>query len=442
MHKFNDDLELNFENHDMNIERRMMERNFNSSNFTGEITGQLFDKSTQLGFGMPLRPLGYLREEHTKNNFVSNPHLDFDLYDSKFNLDVSYYDPLNDEPQSNFSEIYSLNVKYDDERVFSSIINTFTINFSNNFRELMGEKSILISPFAVTQVLSVLYKESKDTTRDMLGKLFNLPPDNTLKLFLKFSKHVKNVKLHNIMLVPSTYNIAFNKYDNVLIIAKHNNKPNEVNKYIEENTKGIVKNAFEEKMFHTRNNLLIMSTFTFYSKWKYSFSQKYTRVEDFYGITKKVTMMTMTDIELMYNEDTQNKILEMDFRDGNLSMVFVLPKNGKLDISYEQFAYYVSRLEPTYFKLVRIPKINQQKKFKFNNVLKNMGLNKLFENMDLPEISNILQQNCILVNEDGLKEGKMLNRFKKSNQFIADRPFNYYVRYKPMNILLCVGIFQ
>jgi len=226
-------------------------------------------------------------------------------------------------------------------------------------------------------------------------------------------------------------------------------------------TKGIINNAFDERnIYNAKNSLLLMSTFIFYSKWKYEFPKKHTRVENFYGSTKEVQMMCITNIESSYYEDEQNQILEMEFVDDSLVITFILPKNREeyLNISYEQLMYYISQLKTTYFNIIKIPKINQQKKIKLDNVLKNIGLEDLFKNISTLNISGsvyisqILQQNCLLINEDGINNlpaytstyqtyDKGVKSNRQSNQFIANQPFNYYIRYKPMNILLCTGNF-
>jgi serine protease inhibitor len=484
--------------HNSNIQRRIMEREFTlnspsnkqnnqnqnvdyNENF-GEITGDLLDGSN-LDKGMPFRPkMNITTQRYSNDNFEDdnqNTHLDFNLYDSKPNIKVSYYDPFSTQTtQVGYSNINSdfqilKQSEYNKpEFILSDITNAFTYDFIHQFTEVLNsKKSLLLSPFNILQSFILLYIGSKNNTEKELKSYFSLPDKKTtFSTMLKINQYLMNTNIFtklNVICIPTniTLNDAYVSYVNKLgnFIKINSNEPmNEsftLNKIIENSTNGLIKNIIQPYMINKNQQLILINTIYFYSKWKYQFDPGLTKNEKFNGIQiKSMPMMIQYNIKHRYFEDTHNQILEMDYADDLFTMGIVLPKSQYNNpmITYDQFKYYTENLKETYLDIVKIPKFRQETKYKIDNLFKKYGLREIFTNADLsdmiPKINNhptnineIIHASIIIINEAGIKNGTSNTSYNSSSykkiNFIANHQFLYYIRFKPYNILLFIGVF-
>jgi serine protease inhibitor len=104
-----------------------------------------------------------------------------------------------------------------------------------------------------------------------------------------------------------------------------------------------------------------------------------------------------------------------------------------------------------------IPKFNYRNKFNVNESLEKLGLTSMFHNFDFGEMTDdkiyvdkVFHEVVVIVDEDGTEATAtttvLMSRgmdFIRSDgvTFIANHPFTYYIRYKPMDIILFIGNF-
>lgn len=486
--------------------------NHSNTNYVGEITGHTID-IRKLDKGMPMR----ISNEHYNDklgnpdndsdndndtnypeisksinpansaNFV-NPHLDFDLYRSKSNINVSYFDPNDNNNQfstrgTNYSTInddLESNGRISSETKFSSIINQFSMNMLNKFKSSIPQnKSLLISPFSIYQSMILLYRGSKNKTETELRKVFSfLDKPTTFTTFSKLQKKIidtKNVHMSNSLYFSDMFplNQGYTNYvrnlgliDNINTLRSREESIR-INNITTNTTRGNITNLITGNMINRDTLIVVTSAIFFYSRWKHPFLQEYTRIDTFYTynklkkVNRLIPIMTQKNVNHNYFEDTSYQILEMDYNDQKLSMGIILPKLNKLiNIDNEQLGYYISQLSKQFIPIVRIPKFKQQSKFKIDNLFRKMGLRELFTNADLSEITasndimyvtDIIHQVYVVVNEDGSNPLGNTNNatntntdtnyapLSKNKSFIANRPFMYYIRFKPTNTILFIG---
>lgn len=480
--------------HQYDIHRRIMERNFgnnskndgyqysniNNENNLGEITGE-FLIASEFDKGMPFRP-----KEHNNNKFykeqqdpqINNPLLDFNLYDSKPNINVSYFDPLNSYKNS----IGYSSVEYDikilptielksSEKILSQSINNFTFNFTKNFtNSIQTKKSLILSPFNIIQSFCLLYIGSKNNTENGLKNYFSLPNKKiTYDSLYKLNNEITQSNLFNrlnLICIPKHINLNnaylsyINKLGSFISFDPNNSKfeTDKINNLISNSTNGMINNIMNPDILNKSMIKIICASY-FHSVWQNPFSVANTKQMVFNGITKKTVMMMTQQSEIhRYFEDGKNQILEMDCSDGIFTMGFILPKSQYMDpiITHDQFEYYVQNLKDTYINILQIPKFKHNSNYKIDGLLKKFGLKNIFNSVDISDIAPMINNNSIcvsevihtcmiIVNESDTKQSSNKNNMGKNNMnntkinFIANHQFLYYIRYKPINTILFMG---
>jgi len=482
--------------HSKNIERRIMERDgmfnidsrdghlnaiknvatrFPINSSVGEITGQKYNMS-KLDQGMPMRsihtPTMKIDEDSEANYQFYNPSLDFDLYDTKPSKNVSYFDPYSTDPNttSSFSNVDSNGsiLKSDDfnhtelnGNKFSNSVNTFSFGLLNSFNKIINKNTIVLSPFSILLPLIILYRGSKYRTEQEITNFFRF--SNKEEVFRSAQTLLSNLKqrvpvvFSNWILLPKNLpvNRAFTKYVNSVgnIIQINSRNPigetSRINDIIGRDTNGLIRAVLSPGLLNPNSVIVLISSIYIRSKWRYSFNRKMLRKEMFFNNPKHpVDMMCMVGKMLNYFEDDKNQIIELPFAKNSTVMGFILPKRNKRPhVTTEQFEFYISQLNPTNIKTLKIPKFRHQSKLKIDNIFKKMGMQEIFTNADLSEItpandllfvSDIIHQATIIIDERG-EEPPTTDDSIGGVNFIANHPFLFYIRYSPTNTLLFIG---
>lgn len=470
-------------------ERGSSDRGYNrfadSGNF-GEITGEKFDFS-DVEPRMPLRTISevakyrdrYPDEQQFDESGHYNPNLDFDLYQSRPQLEVSYFDPTSYSQtyQPNFSgvdettKILDTGTRYDSEIECSSLSNSFTVKLYNRFQDIYRQKrSLIISPFNVLHAMIVLYRGSSGRTEEEFKYTLSMPEkDKAFNSFVGIINKLgrcQSVKTAALVLFKNSLplNTAFTRYVRQVGTVDQFN-PNRsqaesqrVNQFISTQTAGKFRNVVRSEHFTKQSSIVVVSTIYFYSRWLEPFKKHHTKKKLFNGVQRRaVNMMHQFNTKHRFFNSEHAKVLEMDYRDPQLCMGFVLPHKFGMKFSPEQVEYFIARLSKTDISRIEIPKFRQESGFKIENLFKNMGLNQAFVDGDFSDItpsnemiyiSEIIHKAMIDVNEEGTEAAAVtadvtVNSAPSKKQlpveFIADRPFMYYIRFKPTNTILFIG---
>ena len=441
--------------------RNTQELNFMDDNHLGEITGESFDVS-EIDQGMPLRSNTIDKKNKTLNN---NPFTDFELYNQKSSLNISYHDPINSNFSSDptYADINSANKLLGNitpEQRLTRIINLFSWNFYKIFTtNFNNNKNMLISPFSIITNMAILYKGSKGFTEDNIRGFFSFPhKEETIQSMFKINRKINEIKLckcTNILLFPNDLilNRAFLNYisnmgtiENIDMKNQHVNQY--INKYIENVSGGMLKDFFKSSIIKTNTNITSISSIIFYSIWKYSFDK--INYGTFNGPTKRTEqMMCLYNRELLYFTDNNNLVVELDFFNDNntdLSFGIILNKlSNNIVISDNLYEHYISKLKNTQIGLLCFPKFKHENKYKLENLFKHAGLTDLFVNANFSEIvtnnnaqyiTNIVHHSMIIIDEKGADNTK--SNITGSTNVIIDKPFLYYIRYKPFNSIIFI----
>ncbi|CAH6421744.1 Serpin (serine protease inhibitor) [uncultured virus] len=484
--------------HNYNIERRLLERddmfNLNSrdhepekkrdvkksknSKNMGEITGKQFDIN-ELEKGMPAR-FSLVSNFNDMDNVSYNPQLDFDLFDAKPNIQVSYFDPNQFSQKINpkFANINHPSVilqpNIQNSNILSNIINGFSIDILNMYNLLTNySKIFIISPFSISISQMVLYYCSHGNTETELRNFFSFPNKETClselnQIFINLKKN-QNIKLINYIFISNILPINklfVKKIDQICLVESfdqynYHKEINKINSKINNYTNGLIKQAIQPNILNPNLSTVIVNIIYFYSNWKNAFQENNTFVKKFISTHQKnVYMMHQKDTFNNYFEDNLNQIIELDFSDDSFVMGLILPKkfDNKLNISSEQFDFYIKNLNKKKINNIQIPKFTQSTKWKLNKLLKEIGLKNIFSHIDISSITNqrsdlhisdAIHEAIIIINEKGVTSSTFVSTMistysvsQDSINFIADHPFIYYIRYLPLNIILFIGNYR
>jgi len=427
---------------------------------TGEITGELFD-SAQMEPGMPIRPITISKSViDTNQNVAYNPFLDFDLYESKPKIKVSYHDSSN----MNFSNVSNFDEPLFPAAInFVSVVNNFAFDFLLKFNQsLKSKNTIVTSPLNIINIFGTVYFGSKDSTEKIIQSNFNFPDKKTTFENLDQINvgSSRQLTVMNLIFVNNkiTINNAFFMSVNNLVSIIHFNglrieyEVAKVNDTIKNMSNAHICNLITPNMLQG-NGILLTSVVYMQPKFVFGFSLEFSKVDVFYGQTNRnIVMMFQNNITTKYFEDNNNQVLEMECVD-NLAMGFVLPKYNGSAVTAEQFEYYVHNLKDQEIDIIGIPKVKIETRYRIDNLFKKAGLSSLFESANLGEMFP-MNPNVIV---SGVVHGVVLNlcetekiailvdrnkNKRKRVQFIANHPFLFYIRLVQNNAIVVIGHFS
>ncbi|GAB6026313.1 Serpin peptidase inhibitor, clade B (Ovalbumin), member [Chamberlinius hualienensis] len=244
-----------------------------------------------------------------------------------------------------------------------------------------------------------------------------------------------------------------------------------INKWIEEETNGLMEKLFEYGSIGPDTAMILVDAMYFKGRWEKPFPFHFTKPDGFKvanGSTISVRMMHNFHTYKYYaSEELKCKILQMDYVGRELAMYMILPNDVtglpslQQQLTPDAFNNLRHRMKETHIN-VKIPKFN----FKFHENMKkrliNMGITDLFDpsKADLSKISDVRRSAKLYVNdivhgatvkvdEDGTTAAaatgvqlSFLNAmFLDSIQisFVADHPFMFMIYNTVADTVLFIG---
>ncbi|CAK9302908.1 unnamed protein product [Gordionus sp. m RMFG-2023] len=376
--------------------------------------------------------------------------------------------------------------------------NQFTIDVLKTLllHDTKGEKkNVIISPFNASQALSMLLFGSKAKTFTQLAQtlhydkilkdISSLTPKNREMLHItikemnaaltKLSKHV-TLDIGNGLYPDSTFPLDSHYLDVIkgtykaivqnLNIAKD---PRHAEKVINEDvahaTKGMIENLLPPNNLDSTTRMVLTSTIYFKGD---CLTQKLPFISDD-GHTQEIPMMqgyksvNYAKINFSDHVGQEVEVLRLDYKDEELGMFFVLPRQNGLkqfiqDLNPERLNKLVKDLHLEKRIWISIPIFKRGYETKLLETLQALGTHDIFgDNADLSGISgNTKEKLCLTqvyhkafieVNEEGSQAGAGSGAIigntsiRDPVQFIADKPFLYFIMDLVNGCILFIGTF-
>lgn len=321
------------------------------------------------------------------------------------NLDVDGYFFYNPEYDKKLNEY---NAGVCERRKLAKNINEYSNFYKTSAREILGSadgENMVYSPLALYEALSMLAEITDGSTRDEVLEVLDSPDietqrDRAQTLFVSnYSEATGSMVLPAASLwinVDYPYNkeavdsLAFNYFaDSYLFDGYDESSTARIQNWINEKTRGLLKEAVEGVELTPDSILNICTTLYFNGRWSDWFYKDYTEEMTFHSPSGDITT------DFMYKQESGSLFLGSNFtavinsfeNDGGL-MYFILPNEGEtVDdvLSSDEYLDFVFIRNPRqdfdYYDAIvhqRIPKFDISSDVSLNQALKNLGIEKVF----------------------------------------------------------------
>jgi len=345
------------------------------------------------------------------------------------------------------------------------------------------DENIFFSPYSISTALAMTYEGAKGKTANEMKEVFHFPAKKALregsaKLMADINSGEKDYRLNtaNALWAEKDYEFI-KKYFNT--VEKHyggkvsnmdfkNNYEGErqlINKWVEEKTFEKIKDLIPQGALDKLTRLVLTNAVYFKGNWLRQFDKEKTYEAEFRspGGNVKAMMMKSEGEESKYNyaENDVMQALELPYSGKELSMLVLLPKEGKLsDLETAVRAGIIPSVRGSLTEQevhVHMPRFKFETKYFMAETLKKMGMPTAFsESADFTGmtkkrelcISKVIHQAFVDVNEEGTEAAgatavivRELTCFKPAayKVFKADHPFLFLIQQQGTGNILFMG---
>jgi serine protease inhibitor len=252
-------------------------------------------------------------------------------------------------------------------------------------------------------------------------------------------------KSYDIIVHTNNLNIDSNKFYYATVLTDPVKIANTINNIISKKTRGLIECEILPESLNAM--ITIINIIYFMGLWKFPFNSKETFTGPWMLDNKiNVTYMQHSKNKLPYCVDSNFQILELPYEDESFVFGICLPLidnkmktvgSDKINkIGAKAIVNAINSQKNTIeIDLVRIPKFS---------IRYTVPSNQISEAFQLNPLTKMFQEVFISVNEKGSKAASVTlvqtyGYDSKSIQFVADRPFVYYIKHNPTNTIMFVG---
>ncbi|XP_011021086.1 PREDICTED: serpin-ZX-like [Populus euphratica] len=363
-------------------------------------------------------------------------------------------------------------------------------------KEADGASNFVFSPFSFHCMLSLIAVGSRGSTLEQLLSFLKLKSLDELKSLA--SQAITSVLLPSnwsedqtgspivsfvngawvdlsYRLKPSFQEVVKGVYcataKEVDFVNEANQVLNDINSWVETETRGIIKNLLPSKCLGDDTALVLANALYFKGTWDRKFDASKTKYNDFHllgGQIVQVPFMTSKRYQRhLYGCFDGYKILQIPYQNDQdtrqFSMYFFLPEVTDGLHSLIQVFKSSPELYTMQFKLREedlpefwIPRFKFSFKFEASKSMKELGLElpfkavgELSEMVDSAKslfLSNVFHASCIEVNEEGTEAAastapRLIRQSRRLNppSFVADHPFLFLIREEKSGMTFFIG---
>lgn len=341
-------------------------------------------------------------------------------------------------------------------------LNKFGFELFNDLNVKVGNDNIFISPVSLALALAMVNNGADGFTYTEISSVLNLMEHNRLSINTAFKNMQDSLLVADEkteLLIGNSiwydYNFTFNqefldinqKYYNALIEDlnfRSLEAPNQINKWVEESTKGKITKIVEPEI----DPLIIMyliNAIYFKGTWQKEFDIRKTRFGTFQPDISCKMMSTSDDFP--YFEHEQFQCVQLPYGESNFAMTIFLPQR---DQDMDEMIEYINHLRWDYFLdqleikegFLQMPRFEMEYELNMNNYLKELGMVSAFnQEADFSRItseelfiSKVKHKTYVKVNEEGTEAAAvtsigMETVSHKEPDFMMrlDRPYVYFI---------------
>ena len=358
--------------------------------------------------------------------------------------------------------------------------NSFGLDIFTKLHEADPESNLFISPFSISTAFGMLLNGSKTETKEEILEVMYLNGWTEEDLNLAFKSLMEVLPALDRKVKLNIANSIWYK-ENYVVLEDFIQKNKEnfssevreidfldpesveiVNQWIEDETEGKIKDMIQQ--FDPNTVMLLINAIYFYGEWLNEFDEDETSKKLFYlkGVQSVMCdMMHMEGANLPYYSGNQYQMIDLPYGDSIFSMTIVLPNaNNSVDElltenNISEIANNFGLMQSTDITALSLPKFKFEYKESLVETLEKLGVKKVFipgiadlsginGKRDL-YVNEVLHQSFIEVNEKGSEAAAATvivvldSSVGEEAQFIANRPFVFFIRDNRTNSVLFTG---
>ena len=358
--------------------------------------------------------------------------------------------------------------------------NTFGFDFFRKVYELSGNNgNLMVSPLSVSMALGMTRNgaagttlNGMNTTLGMAGMTdgeINEAYKNILETFSSLDPKVKlaianSIWYRNTFSVQQSFINTNQDYFHAQVKPLDFTDPasvNTINNWVSDNTNQLIPKILDQ--IPSDMVMYLIDAVYFKGQWKYRFDQSKTQDEPFYLPDGTVVQAPAMYLEKYFSVFNGNGFaaIELPYNQGNYNMIVLLPDAGKSvadvigQLSQENWNNWYSLFLKTNIQL-QLPRFKfAYDELKMKQALEDMGMAVAFdpENADFTRInpagnlyiSEVKHKTFIETNEEGTEAaavtsiGVGVTSVPVAHDFIADRPFVFFINEKSTGSILFIG---
>ena len=342
------------------------------------------------------------------------------------------------------------------------------------------ENNIFFSPYSLSTAMAMLYAAAEGETKQQIQKTFHYPAPailnpNSAALYNQFNKPNPNYDLSTVNdlwmrqgLSPNqTYLDTVKRYyggqvTNLDFASRPELSRQTINNTIANHTKQMISELLPSGSISRSTATVLTNAVYFKSEWAQPLALRNWE-QPFYNLDG-----TTTDVNLMYGinhfdymEDEKVQVVELPYKDDDLSMLIVLPKSKEpvaiqklvANLSTTQINQWTEQLENRKVFLI-IPKFKLQESYQMESLLTKMGMPiafdsradfSLFNDEQSLAVDSIIHKAVVEVDEKGTVAAaatSIVPVVVSANydvEFNANRPFMFMIKDNKTDAILFLG---
>jgi serpin B len=344
--------------------------------------------------------------------------------------------------------------------------------FAFDLYNYVDDGNVFYSPYSISTALAMTYEGANGNTAAQMAEVMHYPDD--MKNDYAFLYNAFNVnedyKLYtaNALWMQEDYGFLPDYVDTVMnyyggeanyvdYVTNANGATDEINDWVEDKTNNKIKDIIPDGQLNELTRLVLTNAIYFKGDWLKEFEKSNTYDANFYlddGSTTTVDMMRNSEEEFGYYENDDVQVLEMLYEGEELSMLVVLPKEGDVELTLDNFEEWRNGLVEQDVN-VYFPKFTFETKYFMKETLIEMGMEDAFSEtladfsgMDGTDdllIDQVIHQAFVEVDEKGTEAAAAtavimrLEAAVQMTEFKADHPFMFFIQDKETGTILFMG---
>ena len=363
--------------------------------------------------------------------------------------------------------------------------NQFAVDMYQQINEQpdQAEDNVFFSPYSLSTAMAMLYAAAEGETKAQIQKTFHYPSmdilnPNSAALYNQFNKPNPDYKLATVNdlwmqqgLTPTkSYVDAVQRYyGGQVTTLDFNGSPDPsrliINKKIAQHTNQMIPELLTAGSIEPITVAVLTNAVYFKGDWKMPFEANSTYEQPFYPLTGELSDVKMMNMQadFGYSEDKQVQVVQLPYKDDDLSMLVILPKSkGKAamqqlvqDLSADKIKEWNNDLV-TQEVNISLPKFKLAERYDMKGLLSDMGMPsafkdkakfKLFDEPLAIKIDDVYHQAVVMVDEKGTEAAAATAivavdasaPISQPVEFTADHPFVFLIKDNKTDAILFLG---